>query len=331
MRQRGFSLVELMVASTIGLIVFAALVTIFVQTSVARAEVERTSEQVENGRYAIELIAQDLQLAGFYGELNATGLPMPGALPDLCSVDPAEWGAGIPIHVQGYDEAAGLPACMTATVKPDTDVFAVRRVRTCVAGAAGCDAVVATEPYLQVSLCGNATTTYELGRSAEAAFGLTAKDCVTPAGLRRYVEHIYFVSNDNGAGKAVPTLKRLEFTGAGYSEVPLVEGVERLQMQYGLDLDGDGAPDAYTADPTSYACGGCTAVSNWSNVVTANVFVLARTSDPSPRYTDTKTYDLGFDAAGQAVRAGPFNDNFRRHVYSAAIRVMNASGRRDKP
>ena len=66
-------------------------------------------------------------------------------------------------------------------------------------------------------------------------------------------------------------------------------------------------------------------------MVTANIFVLARTSEASPRYTDTKIYDLGTDAAGVPVRVGPFNDNFRRHVYSAAVRVMNASGRRDKP
>src|SRR6185503_1275195 len=172
-----------------------------------------------------------------------------------------------PLHVQGFDEGAAVPACVPASLKSGTDVLAIRRVRTCAAGAAGCDALVPSEPYLQVALCGDAPAPYAFGIASATTFSLTLKDCATAAGLRRYVVHIYFVSTDNGSGASIPTLKRLEFTGAGYTEVPLVEGIERLQIEYGIDTNGDGSPDAYTPDPDNYTYAGCTScnpANNWS-------------------------------------------------------------------
>ena len=332
--QRGFSLIELMISVTLGLIVLAVLATIFANTSSARAELQRSSQQIDNGRTAVDLLTEDLQLAGYFAELNVGSLAVPAALPDLCSTVPGDWAAAIPVHMQGYDEGVGAPACMPASLTPNTDILAVRRVRTCLAGTAACEAVVATQPYLQVGLCGTAGNAYALGIAGDIAWPHTLKDCVTIAGRRRYETHIYFISSNNGSGTAIPTLKRLEFTGAGYTEVALVEGIDRIQIEYGVDTDGDGSPDGYTADPTTYApagCVTCSAPSNWANVVTVKMHVLSRAIEASPGYVNNKTYELGRDAAGALISVGPFNDGFRRHVYSAAVRIMNPSGRRDTP
>src|SRR5207248_9785265 len=124
------------------------------------------------------------------------------------------------------------------------------------------------------------------------AGALHKRDCATVAPLRKYIVNIYFISTDNGSGVAVPTLKRLEFTGSGWTETPLVEGIEELNIEYGIDNNSDGAPDAYTADPSAYTytgCATCTAVNNWMNVVTARINLLARNVDTSPNYTDSKT------------------------------------------
>jgi type IV pilus assembly protein PilW len=334
-RARGFSLIELMVSVTLGLIVLAILATIFANASTARTELQRSSQQMDNGRYAVDVLTQDLQLAGYFGELNVGGLVVPPALPDVCSTVPADWIAAMPFHLQGYDDGAAAPACMPASLKAASDIVAVRRVRTCVAGAAGCEALIPTQPYLQVGLCGSSGNEYALGLAQDTAFPYKLKDCATAAGKRRYTVNIYFVSTDNGSGAAIPTLKRLEFNGAGYTEVPLVEGIERLEIEYGLDIDGDGSPDAYAADPTTYTYAGCTSCSasnNWANVVTAKLHVLSRSLEPAARgYIDNKVYDLGTNAAGERVTAGPFGDAYRRQVYTAAVRIMNLSGRRDTP
>lgn len=333
-RAHGFSLVELMISIALGLLVLAVLATIFSNTSRARAELQKTSQQVDNGRYAVEVLTEDLQLAGFFGELNVTGVALPAALPDLCSMSVDEWKGSLPVHIQGYDAGASASSCMPASMKAGGDVVALRRVRTCIAGAAGCEAPIATQPYLQVGLCSATANAYTLGIASDTTFSHQLKDCATAAGRRRYETHIYFIANDNGSGAAVPTLKRLELNGDGYTEVALVEGIERMEIEYGIDTDGDGSPDVYTADPTHFTYAGCTlcsAPANWSNVMTAKLHLLSRTLEPSAGYTDVKTYSLGLNAAGEPVTVGPFNDGYRRNVYSAAVRIVNPSARRDAP
>lgn len=334
-RQAGLSLVEMMVSITIGLLVLAGVVTVFANTSAARNEVERTSRQIENGRYASELLTEDLRLAGFYGELNAGSVTAPGALPgDPCSLTATDWNSWIPVHLQGYDDAGFASAnCALTNHKAGTDVLVVRRAKACVAGIGGCDAAVNGKPYVQVSLCSTQATAQVLGLQGTATFDRLLKNCTAAAGLREYYVRIYFISTDNGAGASVPTLKRLELTGSGWSTVPLVEGIEEFQLEYGLDNDGDGAPDEYVANPSDHPAGACTGacpVANWMNVMTVRFHLLARNLETSPNYTDVKTYHLGTDAAGAPFDVTP-GGSFRRHVYSGLVRVVNASGRRDTP
>ena len=64
----GFSLVELMISVTIGLILLLGLVTLLVNSSASHTEMQKSSAQIENGRYATQLLTDDIQLAGYYGE-----------------------------------------------------------------------------------------------------------------------------------------------------------------------------------------------------------------------------------------------------------------------
>src|ERR671936_2509552 len=82
-RQRacGFSLVELMVALTIGLLLLTALATIFANSSRMQREVTLSAQQIENGRYAIDLVSEDVRHAGFWGYYGG-GPPPPGGLAD---------------------------------------------------------------------------------------------------------------------------------------------------------------------------------------------------------------------------------------------------------
>jgi type IV pilus assembly protein PilW len=355
-RQAGLSLIEMMVSLTLGLMILSGVLVVFANSSAARSEVERTSRQIENGRYAADLLSDDIRLAGLYGELNVGLLAAPPALPaDPCALSVADWTSAMPVHVQGYDNNGFASAnCALTNRKANTDVLVVRRTRACVDGA-GCAA--AGLPYFQVSLCATEIATpYKLDVST-GAFNLHKKNCTTTADKREYYVHIYFVSTDNGAGESIPTLKRLELTSdltkcqvgppAGsnvcWVAVPLVEGIEEFQLEYGLDTDGDGNPNAvdsngdgtadavYIADPNTYPVAAPTALANWMNVVTVRFHVLARNLEASPNYTDTKVYSLGADAAGAAITVGPRNDGVRRHVYSGLVRIANVSGRRDTP
>jgi type IV pilus assembly protein PilW len=336
-QQKGFSLVELMVSVTLGLIVLSAVLIVFANASASRNEVERTTRQIENGRYASELLSDDIRLAGFYGEVDLATVAAPGALPaDPCSVAAADWNAWMRIHIQGFDVAGFTSAnCALPNQKAGTDVLVIRRARTCTANATTCTPdVTAGTPYLQASACGTQATKYALDiqpASGSGAFSMQTKTCSagTLAPKREYYVHIYFVATENGRGDNVPTLKRLELvrdsSGAAprFDVVPLVEGIENLQLMYGVDTNADGAPDEYVSDPTS--------VGRWMDVMTVQFNILARNIETAPNYVDTKTYTLGKDSAGTAQTVGPFNDGYRRHVYSGLVRIMNPAGRRDTP
>lgn len=349
-RARGFSLVELLIAVAIGLVLLAGLSAMFVKNTQAQAEIEKAHRQVENGRYAIDLLASDLRNAGYLGEFNPTVLPPPAALAPACATTVDELKAGLAFAVQGLDgQATGL-SCLS-DVRTGTDVLVVRRTSTCVAGTAGCETSAAGGPFFQASLCNNAT---ELNSPNVADFyslalgtaGLTrhGRNCTavegsgTPAAVRRYRTHIYFVANNNLAGDRIPTLKRAELATDGttirWDIVPLAEGIDNLQLEYGLDLlpaaSGDGAADLTTPNPGAAA--GCAATAcaaaNWRSAVSVRVHVLARNTAPSAGHVDTKSYVLGRRADGENNTIAAAEDAYKRHVFQSLVALPNPAGRR---
>lgn len=338
-RQRGFTLVELMVSVALGLMVIAGMTTLFVNNNKAQAALETASRQIENGRYAMQLMGTDLRNAGFYAEFDPTPMAVPLAVPDPCSIVMTEVQAALKLHVQGVDNATASSLTCVSDIVPGTDVLVVRHANTCIAGDPGCDAVADGGPFLQASMCddadelnsGNPNTHVAVGTVA-GALPLTRRDCTTPAAVRRMQVHIYFVANNNEDGDGIPTLKRAELVSANEASfriVPLVEGIENLQLEYGLDVDRDGDSDAYTTNPATH--NGCAlatcANTNWSNVLATRVSLLARNTTPSGGYTDTKSYVLGSLSDGTPNSIAAANDAYRRHVFQALVSLPNPTGR----
>lgn len=333
--QRGLSLIELMISITIGLLILVSLSTMFVNQSKTRSELDKSNRMIDNGRYALEVLSDNLRMAGYYGEFEPTSsVPaVPAMLPDPCSTDAAAVSASLQLAVQGYDAAvqasqiSGLPPLCNFTysggsdssLKPGSDILAIRRASTATPIVQG--AAMPNTLYLQVSLCQFDVAPYIVS-SNPAAFTLRTTGCtpasVAPyANLRNFMVHVYFVSPNNNTSPAdgIPTLKRYEYDPTTNSFVvrPLVEGIEYMQIDYGLDSNNDGAPDTYVTAP---------AVAQWPNVVSVKMNILARNTESTQGYTDTKTYTLG------TATFGPFNDSFKRHVYTQYILLVNPAGRR---
>jgi type IV pilus assembly protein PilW len=341
-QERGFSLVELMMSMAIGLLIFAGMTTLLVNNSRAQGEIEKASRQIENGRYAIQLLSGDLRNAGYYGQFDPTVLAAPATLPDPCATSLAELKAALALHVQGGDDSL---ACLQ-DVRGSTDIVVVRHAATCVLGSANCDTVGAGGPYFQASLCNNAS---ELGSGSVSDFyalgtdplALTRhrRDCSalagsgTPAELRRLETHVYFIANNDLDGDGIPTLKRAELLAdgdiIGFKIVPLVEGIENMQIEYGLDLDGDGVQDAATPAPATH--GGCLlpacAVANWRSVVSIKLSLLSRNIERSSGYLASTSYVLGSHADGTANTIAATGDHYRRHVFQSVIALSNPAGR----
>ena len=93
----------------------------------------------------------------------------------------------------------------------------------------------------------------------------------------------------------------------------LAQGIEDLQIEFGLDTNGDGEPNTYLANPT---------LVQMQTAVTARVFVLARSADPDMRYTNGKTYQISNAPAYTPA------DSFYRRVYSVTVGLKNMASLR---
>jgi len=334
-RQSGLSLIELMISITIGLLILVALSTLFINQSKSRVELDKSNRMIDNGRYALDLISTDLRLAGFYDNYAPSGTP--DVLYDPCTTDntdPAINFKLLNLPVQGYDATdtasdVSAPPCSAIltysgsnpTLKTGSDILTVRRASTATISAAS--AVAAGGTYLQVSMCQTDSATppnnYQIVAAASAvaaSANMHKKNCTSAADLRRFYARTYYVSPDNNAGDGIPTLKLLDQEG---NVSPLVEGIEYMQFDYGLDTDGDGAANEYKD------CSLCT-VTDWANVVSIRINLIARNTESTPGWVDSKIYDLGIAGTLSAP-----NDNYKRHTYTQLVRLVNPAGRRETP
>ncbi|QQX86110.1 PilW family protein [Cupriavidus necator] len=336
-RQAGLSLVELMVAIAIGLFLLAGITVLISQQSSARAELNKSSRQIESGRYAFTLLQDEIEHAGYYG-LYGSALTVPTALPNPCATDKDSLDKALAMPLQGYDAPAAVPAPLSACLSdsdhvPGTDILVTRHLYTgdalaTVATAVAGQAYVQTTPSSKITGLGPDPTP-----ATPSVYTLVQKNGTTPASLWRYVQSIYFISPCNkfaagattctaGAdnGKPVPTLKRLEMTSAGgvpaFVMTPLVDGIQDMQLDYGVDGIGAGSPAApFITAPV---------LADWPNVMAVQVSLLARNPEVSAGYSDKKAYSMGI-----AGSAGPFSDGYKRHVYTGTVRLINPSSRRE--
>ncbi|NKN31669.1 PilW family protein [Marichromatium bheemlicum] len=135
-RQHGFSLIELMIASTISLLMIGALGALMVSTRTANTNLEELASLQEDARYAFMALGRDIRMAGYTG-----GRPMPSSeeaggtslqelwLPGLESDSPGldlhpEFIAGgktLSPPLQGYDGSGDETPDKLFVVRADTD------------------------------------------------------------------------------------------------------------------------------------------------------------------------------------------------------------------
>lgn len=327
--ERGLSLVELMVALTLGLLIMVALSTLFLNITRSNSELAKANAQIENGRFAIQLLQNDIAHAGFWDALQPAA---PAAIHDPC-LAVASWNATYKANLLGAPvlefSGTSLPSsCFGASSSPqsNSDALVVRHANTCVAGSANCEGGDDEGPHLQVSLCTKnppeAPYVIEMNTEANAAdFALTKKDCapasVTP--LRKIISNVYYVSAN--------TLRRVSLENGAYVNQPLIDGIEAMRFEYGIDTTGDGSPDSYASDVTCTLPCSAAEVTQIANIVAVKIYVLARSPEPTPGYTDSKTYHLGStDFTPSTAAAG-----YKRHLFTTTVRLVNPSGRREAP
>lgn len=361
-RQRGLTLIEFMVSIALGMILVAALATLIADQSGNRAEVDRAGRLIENGRYAVRTIADDMQMAGYWGELS-TAPNAPAAWRDPCGAVPAnptlaEIVEGMGWHVTGFEaprnpavdgfnDATAMPATLgcLSNVKPGTDIVILRWAdpdSSAYESAGAPDTAKLSNAdngarlFVQTGLDpASGVFTWKVNSGANhAALNLVKKDKVTKATVRKLVVRMYYVTNCSVCtgpnADTIPSLKMKELAaGPSWSaEATVAEGIENLQIEYGLDAVQDGAPDGADLEAGAVTTATWPALTpdNWPIAVSAKLYVVSRSVEIAPNnYSDTKSYPLG--AAGTFTPAGD-DLRYKRHVFVQSVRLVNPSFRR---
>ncbi len=306
-RQAGFTLIEMMIAITIGLGILAGLVGVLASSSSNSRTNDRTSELMTNGRYALNSMKQELREAGFlgytYDKPNATAaIAVTGCVPDaevgatvasfVSNVAQGIWGAN------NNDPFSG--SCIPAANYADgNDVLVVRRLDALLGGA------IAGEVFFRSS--------YERGQIYQGAPVPVLAG--SPLATFRLNVYVYYISPFTGAElPMVPALFRVSLNRSGAMVSELVaSGIERMQVQYGIR---DGADtqylDAPPGDSSNPADPG-----RWSKVNSVRIWLLARNATAEPGYVNNTAY-----AMGDAPAFTPA-DGFRRQLFTTVVQLRN--------
>lgn len=325
--QSGFSLTELMVAVTIGLIILAAVAGLFVNTNKASNNQNRLARVQENGRFAMYYLLRDLRMTGYMGCQSDVTDHLTN---DLATTTGFYFGtANLATPIEGIDDVTSgttpawapsgsttLPASVwtgTAAAIAKPDLIAIRRVDT-----ASMQQITTQMASLTDKLTLNSTTNFQNNEVVLVA-DCTKADLVqvnvtnstqlapatalskqydTATTVLPYSTRTYYIrANKNG----VPSLYR-DDNGAG--AVELVEGIESLKILYGVATPPN-------IQPSYYRKASAMSANDWKNVVSIKLGILARTPNSKDTDIDNNTYDVN------GTVLGPFNDRNSRRVFTA--------------
>lgn len=304
--QRGFSLVEIMVAMGLGVVILLAVTEIFISNNRTSGEIEKTGRQIENGTYALRMLEDELANAGYWGEAGAQSVS--ASLPPLCPTTAAELEDAMGYPVQGAADSGA--DC--ADSKAGSDFIALRRASTCAVGSTGCALFSDGNFHLQVSACKDESPGEVQLATAVGSLTQHQRDCSTAAPIYRLLSRVYYVSDND-------VLVRAELASGNYSTVTLlVDGIEVIRFEYGIDSDEDGQIDDFVVTPSA---------AQWASVGAVKVSLVARNPQATAGYSDTRSYVL----AGESYEVPEALRGFKRQFYSTTVHLRNVAGRREQP
>ncbi|WP_029923353.1 PilW family protein [Nevskia soli] len=350
-RNRGYSLIELMVAITLGLVLLAGIVQIFVNSKQGYQVQQSTGRAQENTRFAVEYLNRYITLADFWSTLKPsvnTGSITFNTAPTgsgACKV--ANWIVDPATGIKGYDGQSAssgfsdtaLGSCIGSLTNsagseayvPNSDVLVIRYVNPdCYlpttsgsssssggssgssSGGSSSGSAIATisAPPAAPAACSTASGIYWLRTQIGVngvLFNINSATDVTaaknsiggdaPNGVLnyQYQANIFFLANvDNGQGQT-PTLYMATLqnpAGTAQTSVqlylqPLIDGVEMLKFEYGIDPTYGQANDNLSV--SKYLPAG--SVTNWAQVLSVRASMIVR-GDTLDNFQDSQSYQM---------------------------------------
>jgi type IV pilus assembly protein PilW len=352
LNQKGFSLIELLVAAAVGLILMGAIYQVFLTSDTAYRYNEQNSRLQENSRYIGEYIAREARMAGFYGcagvesyddtlngddfvydfgeaiyglEANGGTYDWIDSTGDIDPTDSTSSGLGLGSPVTGSD------ILVLRGVDPDVEIEVIGDMPSTSADfkvTAGLSGILNTGggDILMITNCVQAmafqTASYNdsgnlvHNTASSATPGNWTKDLgdAFEDGADVYIPRtvIIYVQNNTDGD---PSL----YVKSGTSPTAeVISGVETMQVLYGLDSDDDQNVESFvTAD----------SVTDWQDVLAIRVGLLLRSpKEIAKKGFDTSTYDVNgttIDPIGNGTPSAPVDDRRLRLVLVTTMGLRN--------
>ncbi len=358
LKQQGYTMLEVLVAMTLGLVVLGSAIGMQISHREAYALTESKLSMQTNAKFAHEFIATSLRELGsagcrtvdnYYGGESAQETNYEIAFnnhdiafanfkanEELLGYENAEgsnsWSPGVSgDFLFGADmldgsDALTIRGAIGPTYRVDPGDIATDSVQLNLSNISNvqlrpnqyavlsrCDVaevfkITGTEVQINAGTINHGAGVLGDDNALPAFKQKFATGIYTAAELRRVAVTTYYIAdNDNG----IPTLYR----DIDNVSDPLVEGVERMQIEYGVNTDDTtvNVPDEYHDAQWVETQG------DWGNVVSVRLSFIMRSKNELYKQDMAKTYKLpgvvpfDFDA----------NDKYARIVYTATVNLRN--------
>ena len=340
---KGYSLVELMIAIVIGMMLIAAASATYIAQNRSFTAQESVSEVNTQSKIAHDLVSNDIRSAGFGVALDMNAEPVNGYTDIITPVDSTTGPDAITV-VGGFRKVGSLwpvgsspgiscassPSVSlgstTAQIIYDSDIDDSEGLNITDRRYVSIDGI----DFVEVSGCSlgadnNCSGTITLNRALTQDFPLVDNDGNGTCDVGRpvyLVEDITFCVNttDNTLRKIRRNANAAACTGISTSlDEVLADNVEDLQFAYAVDANGDGDADDTNGNGSLDDFVNGSAVTDPSTIKAVRVNVLASTDRPDPQYRNMGSRPVAIENHNQTA----VTDDLRRRWWQTIVSVRN--------
>jgi len=319
-RQHGMTLIETMVAMTISSVLILGSIQMYAQARSSYRTAESVARMQENLRFSIDILDEDVRLAGFWGKSSSahaelrhgdtvtvtcdgndvTAWVMDTEVPNNNLVDP----------ITALQTFNGLPdGCRAKAKNPraNSDVLIVRH-------ATADQNTLARNDVVQIQSNGSLGAFFDNG--------IPPDDAQLNGQIFDVVFNAYYVSNESKYDLSLPSLRRLSLAGSRIEDQEIIPGVENLQVQFGINRTGGPEIELYVDGDD---------VQDGDTIISTRLWLLVRSeqNEAGQGYEDTKGPYVTPDADVPTIDplsdtdAANYPPTYRRMALSRTIVMRN--------
>lgn len=331
---RGLSLVELMIALVLSLVIGAAVLQMFLTSKTTYRLQDAMGRVQENGRFAVNFLAADIRMAGFMGcgdidqiPINVIANPSPfttssplgeliGGANNVASSN--TWNAVEGTDVLWMRRASNTGVKLTGNMATDNANIQIVDNRL---GLEAGDTLflsdcMSADVFRATTVSSGSSRTTVAHASNMNTSNKLSKAYGSDAELMAYESIEYFIRNTGrttASGAPINALMMRKKFGnrsdASANPVELVEGVQDMQLEYGVATGSGMVASAYNTANN---------ITDWSKVVSVRFSLLMQsTEDNVAPASGSGAQALSFN--GAAVSA----DGRLRQVFGSTVAIRN--------